>query len=294
MTISQIEALLTLASTLNYTKASAILHTTQPNLSRIIVNLEKEVGVQLLHRNKRDVKLTPAGKRFCREMEGLVYQYRHAIDAAREVESGIDGSIDVGILGTALVRQLPAIVGKFRQRHPNISLHLVDYTYSRLMEALAEEKVDMALIPDRELDRLPNLSKKFLFADDMCLVVKKDHPYAGAESIDLSSLRGEQFILMDKVISYADYELVTGICVEQDFIPQVAYEANTLNNLILMIECGLGVSILARHMSHYATENVAFVGLKGYEKYFRVSCAWNRDSNPCIPQLLDVIDSCIG
>ena len=120
MTIYQIEAFLTLASTLNYTKASSVLHTTQPNLTKMIINLERELGITLLFRNKRDVKLTPAGRCFCEEMKRMMEHYHHSVNKAKEIDLGISGSLDVGFLGTALLWQLPAIVNQFRKKHPRI------------------------------------------------------------------------------------------------------------------------------------------------------------------------------
>lgn len=293
MTIQQIESFLTLASTLNFTKASAMLYTTQPNLSRMLASIEQEIGAQLLVRSKRDVKLTAAGEVFQREMERAVQQYYHAIEVTKQAESGVYGSVKVGFLGTALTARLPAIVNRFREQHPGIHLQLVDYTYSLLMEALAARKIDLAVIPDRELDRLPQIAKRYLFADDMCAVVSKTHKLAAESEIDLSLLVDEPFVMMDPKVSIRDYELVTDICIEQDFVPEVAYEANTLNNLLLMVECGVGVAILAQHMTHFATENVRFIRLKGYEKFFRVSCAWHKDANPCVDSFLEVIDQCM-
>ena len=72
MTTYQIEAFITLAQTLNYTKASSLLHTTQPNLSKMIVNMEQELGVKLFVRNKRDVSLSPAGVAFLPQAERMM------------------------------------------------------------------------------------------------------------------------------------------------------------------------------------------------------------------------------
>lgn len=294
MTIFNLEALITLSDTLNFTKASTILHTTQPNLSKIIVNLEQEVGVQLLIRNKRDVKLTPAGEAFCQEARKLLKQYESAIEIAKIVDAGIHGVINMGFLGTALIALLPNIVNTFSKRYPKIRLNLADYTYSPLMNALADDEIDIALLPDRELDTIPKLAKKYIFSDSMCLVVSKDHKYADETIVDLSKACDEDFIMMDPKISIRDYELVTSMCVEQDFIPNVVYEANTLNNLILMIECNKGVSILAKHMLHFATDNVRFLDIKGYESYFKIVCAWRKGANTSVPKLIEVIDECAG
>lgn len=293
MTISQIESFLTLASTLNFTKASALLYTTQPNLSRMIASIEHEVGARLLTRNKRDVKLTPAGEAFTREMEKTIRQYYQAIKITKQADSGVFGSIRLGFLGTALITRLPIIVNSFRERHPKIHLELIDYTYSLLMEELTSKKIDIAILPDRELNKLPQIAKRYLFADDMCVVMSTKHKFASHSTIDLSLLADEPFVMMDPKISIRDYELVTNMCIEQDFTPLVAYEANTLNNLLLMVECNIGIAILAQHMTHFATNNVKFIKLKGYESHFKVSCAWHKNGNPCIDKFLSVIDECL-
>lgn len=292
MTIPQLEAFLILAENLNYTKASGLLHTTQPNLSRIIMNIEQEVGVQLFTRSNRDVRLTPAGAAFQAETIKLMEQYARSIEQARGAESGIHGILRIGFLGTAFIRRLPRIAARFRREYPDILLHLTDYTYTRLTQAFLEENVDIALMPDRELQRHPNINRKLLFADDMCLVVPCGHPQSAENRVDLSAMSGEAFILMDQKISVRDHELVTNMCIEQDFMPHIAYEANTLNNLIMMVECGIGVSVLAKHMEHFATENVRFIPIIGYEGYFRISCAWRKGGNPCTPRFLEVVEAC--
>lgn len=293
MTTYQMQAFLTLAATLNYTRASKILHTTQPNLSKIIVNLEQETGVQLLVRNKRDVKLTPAGETFYKEIEQVMKQYQSALKKTQQVYDGITGILDVGFLGTALIRQLPQLVNRFHSAHPKILLNLYDYTYSPLVQALVNDTIDIAMLPDRELDTISGLEKKFIYADDMCLVVNKSHRLAGAHSVQLAELVNEPFVMMDAAVSDRDVEMVTSICADEDFAPKVVYEANTLNNLMLMIECNVGISILAKHMQHFATENICFVPISGYESYFRMVCAWRRKANPSVYHLLEVLDELI-
>ncbi|HHU22597.1 MAG TPA: LysR family transcriptional regulator [Clostridiales bacterium] len=294
MTIYQIEAFITLARTLNYTKASKLLHTTQPNLSKMIVNMEQELGVRLFTRNKRDVSLSPAGMAFLPQAERLLEVYDKAIADAREAEMGIRGNIKVGFLGSAMHARMPAIVRAFKEKYPKIYLELIDYTFSPLMTALVEHRIDVAMLPDKELEFIPKLEKKFIFSDDMCAVVPKNHRLADCDFINIQDLKHEPFIMMDPKVSDRDYNLVNSICMEGGFIPNVVYQGNTLTNLMLMVACGFGVSILARHMTHLGMDDVSFVPIKGYEGHFKMVCAWRRDSNPSIPKLIEVINSDIS
>jgi DNA-binding transcriptional LysR family regulator len=286
------EAFAVLVNTLNFTKASKQLYVTQPNLSKTIMHIEQEIGAQLFVRNKRDVSLTAAGEVFYRDICGILAAYNSTVNKVRLVDRGVIGKLDVGFLGTALVKILPAIVNQFRSEYPEIELNLYDYTYSVLQDALLENKLDIAILPDRELSETHNLEKRHLIADDMCVIVNRSSPYARLNEIELESLNNEPFVMMDPKISIRDYNMVTNMCLEQNFIPRIVYKANTTNNLLMMVDCGLGISVLAKHMSHFAGGNVNFIKIVGYENYFRLVCAWLSGRNPNIENFLKVVETC--
>jgi DNA-binding transcriptional LysR family regulator len=292
MNISHMESFAVLAKTLNFTKASKQLYVTQPKLSKTIMHVEQEIGAKLFIRNKRDVSLTAAGEIFYKEIEGILRAYRSTVNQVKIANKGISGKLDVGFLGTAMVKILPSIVNQFRAEYPEIELNLYDYTYSVLQDALLENKLDIAILPDRELSESHHLEKRYLVADDMCVTVNRSNALAALDEIELANLNNEPFVIMDPKISIRDYNMVTAMCFEQDFIPKIVYKANTTNNLLMMVDCNLGISVLANHMSHFAGENVKFIRIIGYENYFRLVCAWLSEKNPCVENFLNVIEKC--
>ncbi len=294
MTLYQIESFVKLATTLNFTKASTLLHMTQPNLSKLINSMEQELGVQLVLRNRRAVSLTPAGKAFQKSAEKIIDIYKNTEMQVKDIDVGNSGTIKIGFLSTALIHHLPILVRKFNETYPDISLKLYDYTFSPLMSSLLDNTMDVALLPDRELDNIPKLEKKFLYADDMCVVLPKAHLLNTGDGVDLNDFAEVPFIMMDPNVSDRDYDLVYSICMENGFYPKINHTVNSLNNLLLMVECGRGVSILARHMEHYATDNIAFISIKGSEKSFKMVSAWRRDQNPCIAKFNEIIDACFN
>jgi DNA-binding transcriptional LysR family regulator len=130
MTIYQIESFVKLATTLNFTKASTLLHMTQPNMSKLISSMEQELGVQLVLRNRRAVSLTPAGKEFLSSAEKIIDIYKSAETHVKEIDVGNSGTIKIGFLSTALIHHLPILVRKFNESYPDITLKLFDYTFS--------------------------------------------------------------------------------------------------------------------------------------------------------------------
>lgn len=291
MNFLQIEFFQALAKTLNFTKTAKILHTTQPNLSKIIANIEDELGVTLFIRSKRDVKLTPAGEVFREEAEKLILSYNNAVTRTRAAEEGIFGTVKLGFIGTAMIYRMPIIVKKFNQMYPNVYLDLTDYAYSPLAEMLLNKSVDIAFIPDLEMEKYRDIYTKQIFTDDMCIVMSKDHPKSHMDIIDLNDFIDENFVMLDPKVALRDNNLMSSICLDHDFIPKVVYEANTLSNLLVTVESNYGVSILAGHMQHFATDNVKFAKIKGYEDSFRIVAAWHRDSHPVVPRLIEVIDA---
>lgn len=249
MNLIHLEYFIILAETLNYTKASEKLHITQPNLSKVIINIEQEIDCKLFKRNKRDVQLTSAGKIFYKEIKITLESYRNVVEHTQQVHEGISGVINIGLLGTAVIKQLPNIINTFNKKYPKIAVKLTDYTYSPLVNALYEEEIDIAILPDQELHAIPNICKKHIFSDDMCLVVHKDHKYAKFDTISIHELKTEPFIHMSSKKSLRDFNLINDICLKMDFLPNTVYEANTLLNMLMMVECKIGVTILASHMS---------------------------------------------
>src|SRR2546427_1243945 len=84
------------AQALNFTKAARALRVAQPALSRQIRQLEEEIGVVLLERTQRGVKLTGAGAAFLAEARALLAQTEQAVGVARRTEQGLDGPLDLG------------------------------------------------------------------------------------------------------------------------------------------------------------------------------------------------------
>ncbi|MFV0440316.1 MAG: LysR family transcriptional regulator [Lachnospirales bacterium] len=290
MNIAQLEYFVTLAETLSFTKASEKLHITQPNLSKAIVNIEQNLGCKLFIRTKRDVQLTNAGKVFYNEAIKIIQKYKEAIKMTQDMGTGITGNVKIGFLGTAVIRTLPEIINKFNDLYPNIKVDLFDFSYSPLINALHEKEVDIAILPDSELPNIPNLLRKHFFYDDMCVAVHKSHPLAKFDSISILEIEDEPFVQINPKKSYHDYNLINNICLENGFSPKVEYKANTLFNMLMMVECKVGITLLASHMQHFATENVKFVKIDEYKDFFKVICAYRQTDNTSIDKFINVLE----
>lgn len=286
---SQIQAFLTLASTLNFTKAAVLLHTTQPNLSKTIVNLEDELQVKLFVRNKRSVRLTSAGEVFEKEIEKFMEQYYTAVQRTKYADCNSKSSLSIAVLGTAVLQHLPKVVAQFQEKYPDIPISIADYSLSNIEKSLRDNNADVALVPESELAGFPSFNKVQFISDDMCVVVNANNPLAQRESVRVEELADEALVIPGRDSSPADFKMISNIFKSHGITPAIVSEPNSLNSLILMVESGMGISILAEHMKQFTTANVAFVKLEGYENFFKIACIWKNEYNDTVSDFLEIV-----
>ncbi|WP_411682163.1 LysR family transcriptional regulator [Clostridium thailandense] len=120
MNINQFECFVSLAQYLNFTKASRVMHITQPAFSRYISNLEDELGIVLFHRNKRSVVLTEAGKVFLEDVKRMLRHLNNGIINAKQVQNRKSQILKIGFIGPFASYFLPKLLDNIRNTHPNI------------------------------------------------------------------------------------------------------------------------------------------------------------------------------
>src|SRR5690348_14102986 len=147
------------AEELHFGRAAARLHMAQPALSNAIKRLEETVGVELLTRTKRSVKLTTAGSVFLAEARGLLAQGDRAVDQARQASQGLIGRIVVGFVGSLSYELVPRILRDLHARFPGVEVDL--------RELLSKEQVK-----DRKSTRLNSSHPSISYAV-FCLKKKK-------------------------------------------------------------------------------------------------------------------------
>lgn len=112
------------AEELSFSKAAARLHMSQPPLSQQIKALERDRGVELFVRNRREVRLTEAGKVFLRESRVLLDQFRTAVDLAVNASRENAGTLRPGVATSGLFSVLPTLLALIRTEYPKVDVQL--------------------------------------------------------------------------------------------------------------------------------------------------------------------------
>jgi len=193
MELRHLRAFVAVAEYGHYGRAAASLKLTQPALTQRIQVLERELGVQLLKRNAREVRLTPVGEAFIDHARGLVQAEDRALLALSDYASGILGRLRIAYL-TLWDAGLPAnIVTEFRRRHPAIKLEMTSGYSQTNIDRLIGEEVDFVFV-GVAIGEHNGVAMRALDRHELVLVMAPNHPLMEMECVPITCLRGEPMI----------------------------------------------------------------------------------------------------
>jgi len=186
----------TVAKTLNFSRAAEENFITQSAVSRIIKNLEEELGVQLVHRQRSSLELTAIGKEFYKRAREILKMYATTVKQVDELANSVKGLLSVGTSTTVARYVFPDLLLKFKKTYPAIQVnHLVNNTRG-ILDALISGDIEVGLVEDQVY--YPGVLSEKLCEDELVLLVNKNHPWAGLKRISREQLLKEPFIRREK------------------------------------------------------------------------------------------------
>lgn len=239
MLLSQLEAFIEAARRGNVSRAAEALFITQPALSARLKGLEAELGVELLVRTKRGVRLSEAGKAFVPFAQRALETVADGQQLLAELARGGAGRLAIGAAPAVSTSVLPGMLTRFRAAHPSVQLVVRTGHSEEVLEMVLREQVELGLV--REL-RHPEIVGVPLYEDDLVLVVEPAHPFATRGMIRVADLASEHLILFDRTSSY--HELTSRLFREAGVVPRGVMELDAIDAAKKMVEHGLGVALL--------------------------------------------------
>ena len=135
---------------LSFTKAADALHLAQPSLTRQIQDLEAEIGVRLLDRNKRQVSLTPEGRSFLTDAKRVLAHSVDIVESVQRLSRHETGALNIGYVANLFPPPLPAALAAFQRKFPTVSINLFDMTYGDQFRAIEEGKIDPGFVGSKK------------------------------------------------------------------------------------------------------------------------------------------------
>ena len=238
--LRQLRYLVELADRLNFRQAAEASFVTQSTLSAGIKELENLLGVQLVERDTRVVRLTPVGEEVVERARGLLAAAHDLVSTAKSAAEPLTGLVGLGAIPTVAPFLLPGLLPALRRRYPALRLYLREDLTERLLERLRAGQLDMALIA-LPFDTAELLVRE-LFKDEFWFVAREDDPHAQEKAVAVKSLDPGQVLLLEEGHCLREHAIAA--CGGRLANPDSRIEATSLSTLIQMVEGGLGVTLL--------------------------------------------------
>jgi len=235
----------TVAETKSFSKASEIIHLTQPAVSLQIQALEETYETKLFDRSSSTVALTPAGEILYRYAKEILTLYAQADKDIGEITGLVKGSISIGASTTIGNYLLPSVIADFKTKNPKIKIHLLVGNTKRVVELLNAGNLDLGMV-EGEVTKYKIISEKLL-ADELTLIVPSAHPWAKKRDISMLDVIKEPFIFREEGSGTRQviekYFQSRGISVQNMNITTVLGSTEAIKE---SVENGIGMSIVSK------------------------------------------------
>ena len=283
ITLRQLHYFDALATHNHFGHAAAACAITQPALSMQIKELEEALGSVLIERGARQVRLTKFGEEVAQRVRDILRSVDELGDFARASRDRLAGRLRVGMIPTIAPYLLPAVIGNLSRIHPELAIHVREALTSKLIQELAEGRLDTAIValPVSE----PSLTEVALFSENFLLVRPgKDE---GTPVPNGETLRDMRLLLLEEGHCFRDQALE--FCNMQSSPPRDAVNASSLSTLVQMVSAGMGVTLIPEMAVPVETRSasVSIGRFKNPQPARTIGMVW-RKTSPLAGQLLQL------
>jgi DNA-binding transcriptional LysR family regulator len=218
--------------------AADALHLSQPALTRRIQKLEAVLGVQLIERDTRQLRLSSVGRDFFFKAERVLDELDAAVLGIRELADRVSGEVTIGAVPTATYYFLPRVIEDFNARYPRIRIRILDLSANDVLEAVKRGQAEFGinLLGAQE----PDLDFEPLLRDPFLLVCRKDHPLASLEQVSWADMAPHRFITVGRLSG--NRIILDAALADLAVRPRWFYEVQHLSTSLGLVEAGLGVA----------------------------------------------------
>jgi DNA-binding transcriptional LysR family regulator len=272
----------------NFTRAAERLHIAQPPLSRQVQQLEEELGVLLIEKGSRPLRLTEAGKFFHAHAQELLDKAAD-LKAMTQRVGKIDRKFAIGFVASTLYGLLPEIVRRFRNRFESVEISFHEMTTMEQLQALKEGRIDVGFGRLKSED--PAIRRIVLREEALIAALPVGHRLAAVEEpLRLADLVQETLLVYPKAPrpSFADQVLAT--FKERNLVPQQVQEVRELQIAIGLVGAGQGIAIVPQSLQGMIRTDVVYRPLDDLQAVSPIIfSARHMDRSPELVNMLEVI-----
>ena len=179
----------------SFRKAAAVLHLTQPAVTKSIAALEETLGVRLFDRVAHGVEPTVYGSAFAPRVAAIFDELRRAVQDLTQVSSGASGHLRVGVVPMPAIPLLPVALNGLLQQHPGVQVSVVEERETELMDRLRKRDIEVAVLRLSLIEPGEDMVVHALYDERLCVVARPEHPLAARKTLRWSELLEHRWVL---------------------------------------------------------------------------------------------------
>jgi DNA-binding transcriptional LysR family regulator len=276
MELMDLRCFVELAQRRHFGNAAKQLHISQPQLSQRMQRLERELRTALLARTTRSVSLTPEGETFLADATDILARTDAAVRHMHQLADGEQGTLRLGVIGSAAYAQLPRIAHVVERDLPGVRLAIHAEMLTPAQEAaLLDRTIDAGVL--RLPVRSPGLAHRVLDREALTLALPAEHRLARRTDLAMADLAEEPFVTYKGHSGSVVREAVVRSCETAGFLPHIAIEASETSTVVALVTAGFGVALVPESARALTVAGIGYHAVPGTASV-DVALAWRRDN----------------
>ncbi|WP_408897779.1 LysR family transcriptional regulator [Nocardioides sp. R1-1] len=274
--------------------AAEALHLTPSAVSHQLSRFEKEIGVALVERGPRSLRLTDAGRRMAEHAETIATMMREAQEEVTALGQGRAGRLRIGFFSSGGIRMVPLALSRFVAAHPQAELGLLPGQTHELLPLLEQGSLDVAVVFDHSVMPYPvppNLEVTGLLSDPQRVVMPARHPKAQRSTVALGDLADVPWIATHGIPPTPP--VLEKLCRDAGFVPEVRCRTDHYDVILGLVRAGLGVALVpVLGIPRTLEPGLALARIDGASVVRRISMVTRPGNpNPLVPEFGRALES---
>lgn len=247
------------AEELSFSRAARRLRIAQPALSRAVQEMERELGTQLIERERRSPRLTPAGAVLLHETGLILERLDESLRRVKRTASGEEGELRLGYIGPPTRMFMARLLKEYARRFPRVTVILEERTPERVWEMVSKGRLSVGLTRPVLAHQALGLQTLLIREEKFCAAVPKDHAWAKLTSLPWKKLAGEPLIVLARREGAGSHDAIQAACSDAGFAPRLVHTPSLIGTILQYVEASAGVGIVPEST---VSKNIALIPLK--------------------------------
>ncbi len=256
--VRELECFVAVAEHLNFSKAAAQLHLSQPPLTRHIQSLEEKLGVKLLTRNTHAVSLTAAGALFLEDARSIISHLDRAGEAVRRVNQGETLRLRLAIIGALLDERLVNLIQQFRSANSNCQVQITDLSPAAQLAGIKAGELDGGFIGAKPAQKTKDFEFVVWAKEPLLLTLPEKHELSVIASLTWQALKNLNWVMVSRLAAPAFSVQFSQLNKIHGLSARIIQESDRVPAILTMVAAGNGVSIVPQSVAHLISKGIVF------------------------------------